>query len=474
MGVSAAELEQALEEAIYDPDTLARDQARGVLLAHGTPTTVRALATLLDAPHKPVRRRAARLLSEMRQALVWPVLRPLLLDEEAAERPRVAAARVLTILADPTEPALGDGLRSPSAWVRRASATRAAPAEALTEAIADEDVEVVRRAAEALLSQGDLPDEALASAVQSHQDAGRACPEPLMRALARARPAHDALVAAVHGGDAVALDHIAEPEALRAMLVGEHRVTAAWAIAHRAPEALPALRALAGDPDSAIRAAVARALPANDPALLMLREDADAGVRWLAERAQQGAFAPEIIEHRLGRHAWLDAVSARPPYGIGPDDDAPVVERPPSALALCQTRFDVNLGTAVRSAEAAGVAEVWLVGQGGLFRSPARGTDRVIPVREAPDAEAMMRIARARGFQIVAVQQTPDSVPYHEAPWPPRPMFVMGAEDTGVPPALRAAADLVVEIPMFGVIDSLNVAAAATCVMFQWRVSTLR
>ena len=79
-----------------------------------------------------------------------------------------------------------------------------------------------------------------------------------------------------------------------------------------------------------------------------------------------------------------------------------------------------------------------------------------------------MQIRKA-GYQIVAVQQTPDSQPYHLAHYPPRPVFVLGSEDSGLPDVLREAADLVVEIPLYGLIDSLNVATAATCVMMHWR-----
>lgn len=138
---------------------------------------------------------------------------------------------------------------------------------------------------------------------------------------------------------------------------------------------------------------------------------------------------------------------------------------------MCHPRFDINLGVAVRSAEAAGLREVFLVGRGELFRSPARGTDRILPLRHAPDPAALIRMAREADYQIVAVQQTPDSVPFHRADYPPRPLFVMGAEDIGVPPRLRRAADLVVEIPMYGAIDSLNVAAATTTVLLAWRAN---
>ena len=82
---------------------------------------------------------------------------------------------------------------------------------------------------------------------------------------------------------------------------------------------------------------------------------------------------------------------------------------------------------------------------------------------------ALIRRAHALDYQLVVIQQTPLSAPYHQAEYPPRPLFVVGAEDDGVPQPLRRAADLLVEIPQYGLIDSLNVAAAATVVMFHWR-----
>ena len=105
------------------------------------------------------------------------------------------------------------------------------------------------------------------------------------------------------------------------------------------------------------------------------------------------------------------------------------------------------------------------------MRTPMRGTDRVVSVQMVPDGPSLVRAARNLGFQLVAVQQTPCSEPYHKADYPPQPLFMMGAEDMGLPDSLRRAADMAVEIPMFGEIDSLNVATAATTVMFHWRLN---
>jgi tRNA G18 (ribose-2'-O)-methylase SpoU len=191
----------------------------------------------------------------------------------------------------------------------------------------------------------------------------------------------------------------------------------------------------------------------------------------MARRALAGAFDRAVLDRRLGDHAFSDAPSTKPPYGLRAADVLPQVPRVHAALALCHPRFDINLGVAIRSAEAAGFREVFVIGREAVFRSPARGTERVIDLHYAADAAALIRTARARDYQLVAIQQTPDGVAYHRAEYPPRPLFVVGAEDMGMPAALRLGADLVVEIPQFGVIDSLNVAAAATTVMMYWRAS---
>ena len=86
------------------------------------------------------------------------------------------------------------------------------------------------------------------------------------------------------------------------------------------------------------------------------------------------------------------------------------------------------------------------------------------------DDQELITEARRSGYQLVAIQQTLQSQPYHLADYPPNPLFIVGSEDMGLSDELRVAADLAVEIPLYGLIDSLNVSTAATCVMMHWRV----
>ncbi len=462
--------DEALEAALYDTDPVVRDEARGWVAQHADPDLIASLVALLDAQHRMTRRRAARVLSEIRPERARPALVDALSARNRAPRLRAGAARILTVLAADIEPALAAGLRDADPRVRAACATPAAPMSSLFTALGDEEGRVVERAATAIevraaratADQTPVPTDAVRSAAE------RTGSSVVWRLLARLDPDSDALVTAARGGDPAALDFLAHETTLTELLDGPNRVSAAWALSRGG--SVPS--ALATDDDPRVRAAAAKVMHPGDPALPALLSDDDPGVRWTAKRARLGLYEPAILEDRLGPHAFSDAASATPPYGLKPDDAVADVARPHAALALCHTRFDVNLGVAVRSAEAAGLREVFVVGRKDLFKSPARGTDLLLPLRHAPDAAALVRMAREADYQIVAVQQTPRSVPYHQADYPPRPLFVLGTEDDGIPGNLRVAADIVVEIPMYGVIDSLNVAAAATCVMFHWRTFT--
>ena len=96
--------------------------------------------------------------------------------------------------------------------------------------------------------------------------------------------------------------------------------------------------------------------------LKTLLEDEDSATRWLAGRALSRAFDPALLDQRIAPHARLSVPSAQPPFGIRSGDARVSRERVKAGLALCHGRIDVNIGVAVRSAEAAGFTHVFVVG----------------------------------------------------------------------------------------------------------------
>lgn len=458
--------ETLLDEALHAATPLERERARAQLLPLLDAESVSDIAALLNAPKRPVRERAARILADLAPDITRPALLAVAQEPAAPERARTAAIRLLAVQSPGDDDALAAALRDPSPRVRAAAANPAAPVEALLGALRDTELAVALRAAEALHNRGhELPSAALDDAVRRHGEAAAR----LTRYLGALAPTAAALVDRARAGDADGLDFVRDAATLRMQLDGPLRIAAAARLVALGEASSEELHAWAHDTDPRIRACAARGLPPSDPALAALAEDQHGGVAWTARRGREGRFQETARAERRGTHARADAASAQPPFGIRPGDSLVGHPRVDAALALVQPHVDLNLGVAVRSAEAAGLARVVLVGREELLRSAARGTDRVVHLDHVPDEAALVRLAREEGYQLVAVQQSPGSEPFDEADYPPRPLFVVGPEDRGLSEELRVGADLLVEIPMYGEIDSLNVACAASVVLFHWR-----
>jgi TrmH family RNA methyltransferase len=129
-----------------------------------------------------------------------------------------------------------------------------------------------------------------------------------------------------------------------------------------------------------------------------------------------------------------------------------------------------NLGTILRSAEAAGAAGVVVTG-GVDVRNPkvVRGSAGAVfgvPVAEVAGAEGALRALRDAGVHCVAAVarggDAPAAVRLHRGC-----AIVAGNEAHGIADALVAGLDGTVTIPMAGAAESLNVAMAATVLCFE-------
>jgi 23S rRNA (guanosine2251-2'-O)-methyltransferase len=75
---------------------------------------------------------------------------------------------------------------------------------------------------------------------------------------------------------------------------------------------------------------------------------------------------------------------------------------------------------------------------------------------------------RARGYQVVAVEQAHGSVPFdRQGIYQPPLCLILGHERAGVTPAALSLADVCVEVPVFGMANSLNVAMTLAVVGYE-------
>ena len=152
---------------------------------------------------------------------------------------------------------------------------------------------------------------------------------------------------------------------------------------------------------------------------------------------------------------------------------ARAIERgePPFVLVLDSLEDPQNLGTLLRSAEAAGVHGAVFPTRRQAPLSPAAvkasagATEHLLlaPVDDLPGALADLHV---RGVRVVGAEAAAP-LSYRDADLRGPLALVVGSEGSGLAPAVRRRCDLLVRIPMHGRIASLNAAVAGSLLVFE-------
>lgn len=142
-------------------------------------------------------------------------------------------------------------------------------------------------------------------------------------------------------------------------------------------------------------------------------------------------------------------------------------------MALDRVRDPGNLGTIIRTADAAGASGVVLVGD---CTDPfsietvraTMGSVFAVPLYRASVPE-FLAWSRASGGQIVATHLA-GAVDYRTINYKAKPtILLMGNEQSGLPDELAKSADRLARIPQQGRADSLNLAIASAVMLFEAR-----
>jgi TrmH family RNA methyltransferase len=142
-------------------------------------------------------------------------------------------------------------------------------------------------------------------------------------------------------------------------------------------------------------------------------------------------------------------------------------------VALDRVRDPGNLGTIIRTADAAGASGVILVGD---CTDPfsletvraTMGSVFAVPLVKATPAD-FLRWKKDSGARLVATHLA-GAVDYRTIDYRSKPVILMmGNEQSGLPDELAGAADALARIPQVGRADSLNLAVATGVMLFEVR-----
>lgn len=146
------------------------------------------------------------------------------------------------------------------------------------------------------------------------------------------------------------------------------------------------------------------------------------------------------------------------------------------AIVVQSVAYPANVGSILRIADAADVAELILTGitptpDNPTVRKVARHKDGRLNWTYVERAEdAVVRLKEA-GYFTCAVELTDGAVPYHRFAYPEKVCLIVGNEDHGVTQSVLNLCDAAVFVPMFGRGRSLNVHVSLAVVCYHVLVS---
>ncbi|MEV1011992.1 RNA methyltransferase [Streptomyces sp. NPDC049881] len=200
-----------------------------------------------------------------------------------------------------------------------------------------------------------------------------------------------------------------------------------------------------------------------------------AAERMVAEREAAGTRVA-----RLGRALFERLVDREGPAGL-----AAVVRTRTRALedlvagpgavftALDRIANPGNLGTVIRTVDAAGGAGVVLIGDtvdpfGPVAVKASMGSLFAVDVAHAPDADTFFAWAAGNGVRVLAASGGAAD-DHWDASYQPPLALLFGSEREGLPSGVLERADGRLRIPMVGTAESLNVGVAAGIMLYEAR-----
>ena len=146
-------------------------------------------------------------------------------------------------------------------------------------------------------------------------------------------------------------------------------------------------------------------------------------------------------------------------------------------VILHNIRSHYNVGAIFRTADGAGVNKIYLSGytpapedrfgrEVGEISKTALGAEKFVAWEKVDDTLLVVQKLKAEGITVVAVEQSDSSVMLNDFVAPEKVVYIFGSETEGVPTEVLVEVDTILELPMLGHKESLNVSVTAGIVLF--------
>jgi 23S rRNA (guanosine2251-2'-O)-methyltransferase len=223
-----------------------------------------------------------------------------------------------------------------------------------------------------------------------------------------------------------------------------------------------------------------RAQPASVVEIFLDESRQDARARDVVTAAgRAGVALHRVPAKRLdgfyggGRHQGVVARVVPAQAKTSLDDLLDALQESPLLLVLDGVTDPHNLGACLRVADAAGVHAVVApkdrsAGLSATVMKVASGAADTVPFFPVTNLARTLNELKERSIWVVGTDDAAPQDLYH-ADLPPAVAWVMGSEGEGMRRLTRDTCDLLVRIPMYGAVESLNVSVAAGLCVYESR-----
>ncbi len=151
------------------------------------------------------------------------------------------------------------------------------------------------------------------------------------------------------------------------------------------------------------------------------------------------------------------------------------VKKAPIYVVLNSIRSSYNVGSIFRTSDGAMIEKLYLCGYtpyppNKQVLKTALGSTESVKWEHVDDAVELVKKLKSNGVKICALEQTNKSIPYYNVKSNNFPLcLIVGNEITGVSQELIDLCDFAIDIPQYGIKQSLNVAVAYGISVFELR-----
>ena len=147
------------------------------------------------------------------------------------------------------------------------------------------------------------------------------------------------------------------------------------------------------------------------------------------------------------------------------------LRQPSLTVLMDEVNKPHNFSAILRTCDAVGVLEAHAVppknGELPTFNATSGSAEKWVSVRSWPDAVSAVQALQVSGMQVLATHLSQRSVDYRQPDYTRPTCLLLGAEKWGVSDEAAGVADANIIIPMFGMVQSLNVSVAAATILFE-------